>query len=57
MIVSAKRALPQLHKFFARYPRPEDILKANYEDIDEYFKPLGLTTTRSHVIMRFTGNV
>ncbi|XP_054280276.1 methyl-CpG-binding domain protein 4-like isoform X2 [Macrosteles quadrilineatus] len=51
---AAKRALPQLHKFLARYPRPEDILKANYEDIDEYFKPLGLTTTRSHVIMRFT---
>ncbi|XP_046683020.1 methyl-CpG-binding domain protein 4-like protein isoform X2 [Homalodisca vitripennis] len=51
---AAKRALPQLHKFLAQYSRPEDILQASYEDIDEYFKPLGLTNTRSHTIMRFT---
>lgn len=52
---SAKRALPQLHKFLAQYPLPEDVLQARHEDIDEYFKPLGLTTTRSHIVMRFTG--
>uniref|UniRef100_A0A1B6MDG2 HhH-GPD domain-containing protein n=1 Tax=Graphocephala atropunctata TaxID=36148 RepID=A0A1B6MDG2_9HEMI len=51
---TAKRAIPQLHKFLSRYSRPEDVLQASYEDIDEYFKPLGLTTTRSHIIMRFT---
>lgn len=53
--VSAKRALPQLHKFLAQFPRPEDVLQAKFEDIDKYFKPLGLTNTRSHAIMRFTG--
>lgn len=52
--VSAKKALPQIHKFLKRWPRPEDLLLANEEDLYEYMKPLGLTVTRSHAIMRFT---
>lgn len=52
--VSAKKALPQIHKFLKRWPRPEDLLLADEEDLYEYMKPLGLTVTRSHAIMRFT---
>lgn len=51
----AQRAVPETLKFLLKWPRPEDLLQAKYEEIHEFLKPLGLGALRSLTIMKFTG--
>ncbi len=52
---SAKLAIPKIHEFLLKWPTPEDVIKANPQDLLFSVKNLGLENTRVKTIKRFTG--
>lgn len=51
---AASKAIPQIHKFLAKWPTPESVINANYNEILAFLAPLGLGNTRTEVILRFS---
>ena len=49
-------AIPLIHKFFEKWPRPKDVLQAALNDIACLIQPIGLNKRRAFVIKKFTGN-
>nr|XP_018911666.1 PREDICTED: methyl-CpG-binding domain protein 4-like [Bemisia tabaci] len=50
----AQLAITPLLKFLDKWPTPENLLKANFDEIHEILQPLGLGALRSRTILRFT---
>ena len=51
---SASKAIPQIHKFLAKWPTVEAVINANYDEILTFLTPLGLENTRTRIILRFS---
>ncbi|XP_026813333.1 methyl-CpG-binding domain protein 4-like [Rhopalosiphum maidis] len=54
--VTAKLAIPKIHEFLLKWPTPEDVTKANPQDLLFSVKNLGLENTRVKTIKRFTAD-
>jgi adenine-specific DNA glycosylase len=52
---SAKLAIPKMHEFLLKWPTPEDVMKANTQDLLCSMENLGLENTRVKTIKGFTG--
>jgi len=52
---SAKLAIPKIHTFLLKWPTPEDVTKADPQDLLSSVENLGLENTRVKTIKRFTG--
>lgn len=52
--VTAKLAIPKIHTFLQRWPTPEDVTKADPQDLLCLVENLGLENTRVKTIKRFT---
>lgn len=55
ILFSAKLAIPKIHEFLSKLPRPEDVMKVDPEDLYCLVEHLGLERTRVKTIKRFTG--
>jgi len=53
--VSAKLAIPKIHEFLQKWPTPEDVMKADPQDLLCLVEHLGLEKTRVKTIKGFTG--
>ncbi|KAL1140653.1 hypothetical protein AAG570_000583 [Ranatra chinensis] len=51
---TAQRAIPQILKFLARWPVPEELVNASYDEVLSFFTPLGLEFLRTETVIRFT---
>uniref|UniRef100_A0A8C3VIH7 Methyl-CpG-binding domain protein 4 n=1 Tax=Catharus ustulatus TaxID=91951 RepID=A0A8C3VIH7_CATUS len=52
---SGKMAIPVLWEFLRRYPSPEVARAADWKEMSELLKPLGLYELRAKTIIRFSG--
>jgi len=52
---SAKLAIPKIHTFLLKWPTPEDVTKADPQELLSSVENLGLENTRVKTIKRFTG--
>ncbi|XP_062356951.1 methyl-CpG-binding domain protein 4 [Cinclus cinclus] len=52
---SGKMAIPVLWEFLKKYPSPEVARAADWKDMSELLKPLGLYELRAKTIIRFSG--
>jgi len=52
---SAKLAIPKIHSFLLKWPTPEDVTKADCQELLCSVENLGLENTRVKTIKRFTG--
>jgi len=51
---SGRGAIPNLMKFFERWPSPDDLLKVEKDELVEFLRPIGLYVRRANTILRFT---
>nr|XP_028575129.1 methyl-CpG-binding domain protein 4 isoform X3 [Podarcis muralis] len=51
---SGKMAIPVLWEFFKKYPSPEIARAANWKEMSELLKPLGLYELRAKTILKFS---
>ncbi|XP_029457281.1 methyl-CpG-binding domain protein 4-like isoform X2 [Rhinatrema bivittatum] len=52
---SGKMAIPMLWEFLEKYPAPDVVRNADWKEISELIKPLGLYELRAKAIVRFSG--
>lgn len=50
-------AFPVLWEFFKKYPSPKVARTANWKEMSELLKPLGLYELRAKTIVKFSGNM
>lgn len=50
-----KMAIPVLWEFLKKYPSPEVARAADWKEMSELLKPLGLYELRAKTIIRFSG--
>lgn len=48
-------AIPVLWEFFRKYPSPEVTRAADWKEMSELLKPLGLYALRAKTIIKFSG--
>lgn len=49
-------AIPALWEFLEKYPSPEVTRTADWKEVSELLKPLGLYELRAKAIIKFSGN-
>ncbi|XP_050420928.1 methyl-CpG-binding domain protein 4-like isoform X2 [Adelges cooleyi] len=54
--VTAKLALPKIHEFLQKWPKPENVMQADSEDLLCSVESLGLENTRVKTIKGFTAD-